>query len=107
MRLTSATLSDVWPDEPPLVPPPLRPSSSPSPTSARITHVVQGGATATEETVRLRALIDAMDREMTQRTHLFGVILIAMIVILVQRMRRLEQRLVMQTMGAHPHGHWW
>ena len=95
MRLTSATLDEVWPtsvmdDQAVAV-------------SARVSHVVS----QENDVVRLHAVIDSLHQEMIQRTHILIAVIVILTLILMQRIGRLEQRMMIQAMGVPPQHPWW
>lgn len=94
MSRTSAIFTEVWPPT----------QTPPTAVSARIAHVVNREE---GEPSHVRVLLDAMHQEMTQRTHLFIVVLMVITVVMMQRIRRLEHRLMVHSMGALPPRHWW
>lgn len=94
MRLTSATLDDVWPTS--------AMDDQTTTVSARVSHVV-----SQENESRLHAVMDSMHQEMTQRTHIFIAVIVVLTLLLMQRMGRLEQRLMIQAMGVPPQRPWW
>ena len=91
MSLTSARFTEVWPSSPP----------TQSAVSARVSHVVNRDASD------VQAVLDEMQREMTHRTHMFVIVLIVITIVLMQRIGRLEQRLMIHSMGVPPPRHWW
>lgn len=95
MRLTSATIDDVWPN-------PVMDDRATA-VSARVSHVVSQENDAS----RLHAVIDSMHQEMTQRTHIFIAVIVILTLLLMQRIGRLEQRLMIQAMGVPPQRPWW
>lgn len=52
-------------------------------------------------------MLNELHQEMTHRTHMFIVVLIVITVVLMQRIGRLEQRIMIHSMGVSPHRHWW
>lgn len=90
MRQTSAALNDVWPE-----------SASPTAVSARVSHVVQ------DDVVDLNAVIREMHTEMMQRTKIFVIAIVVVALVLMQRINRLEQKLMMHSFGADPRRRWW
>ena len=93
MSVTSARFAEVWPSSTP----------TENSVSARVSHVVNRDVPAYDA----NAVLGEMHREMTHRTHMFIVVLIVVTVVLMQRIGRLEQRLMIQSVGASPHRHWW
>lgn len=96
MRLTSATIDDVWPT--PAV------DDRATAVSARVSHVV---VPRESEASHLHAAIESMHQEMTQRTHIFIAVIIVLTLLFMQRVGRLEQRLMIQAMGVPPQRPWW
>lgn len=93
MSLTSARFEEVWPSPTPI----------PNAVSARVAHVVNRDVPP----IDIQAVLNEMHREMTQRTHMFIIVLILITVALMQRIGRLEQRLMIHSMGVSPPRHWW
>lgn len=52
-------------------------------------------------------MLNELHEEMTRRTQMFVVVLIVITVVLMQRIGRLEQRLMIHSMGVSPPRHWW
>ena len=92
MSLTSARFSDVWPSS----------AEQPPSVSARAAHVAETEGTPSS----VYDLLNEMHRDMTQRTHVLVIIIIVLTVMFMQRIGRLEQRLMIQSIGAPP-PHWW
>ena len=93
MSLTSARFTEVWPSSTP-------PEDA---VSARVAHVVPRDVPSSD----VQTLLNEMQQEMTTRTHMFVVVLIVITVVLMQRIGRLEQRLMIHSMGVSPPRHWW
>ena len=93
MSVTSATFAEVWP------------SSTPThnAVSARVAHVVNRDIPSSD----VQAVMNEMHQEIANRTHMFLVVLIVITVVFMQRIGRLEQRLMIHSMGASPPRHWW
>jgi len=93
MSLTSARFAEVWPSS----------TSSHNAVSARVAHVVNRDLPPSD----IQAVLDEMYQEMTHRTNMFIVVLIVITIVLVHRIGRLEQRLMVHSMGASLPCHWW
>lgn len=93
MGLTSARFNEVWP------------SSTPTQTavSARVAHVVNRDTLSTD----VHTMLNELQQEMTHRTHMFLIVLIVITVVFMQRIGRLEQRLMIHSMGVSSPRHWW
>lgn len=96
MRLTSATLDDVWPD-------PVMGDDQAVAVSARVSHVVS----QENDVARLHAVIDSLHQEMTQRARIFIAVIVVLTLLLMRRIGRLEQRVMIQAMGVPPQRPWW
>lgn len=92
MTLTSADFTDVWPVTP-----------QPSVSARTLTPVVNEDV----DTHRLQLMVDAMQHDFEQRTHMFIVTLVVTTMFLLHRIGRLRQRIMIQTLGADPRRHWW
>lgn len=101
MSVTRATLSDVWPGD-------ERPPPSPL-VSARVAHVVSSPRVEQDEgdAMHLRLTVQALHRETTQRMQMIVVALAVFVLAVMQRLGRLEQRLLIHSMAGAPHPHWW
>tara|TARA_B110001450_G_scaffold185665_1_gene173700 strand:- start:17494 stop:17775 length:282 start_codon:yes stop_codon:yes gene_type:complete len=93
MSLTSTKFEEVWPSFP-----------TPSIVSARVVNDVDERK---ELPPHIHILVDGLNREMMQRTNMFAVVLIVITVLLLQRIGRLERRLMIQTIGASLPNNWW
>ena len=93
MSLTSARFTEVWPSSTP----------TDNTVSARVAHVVHRDIPSSD----VQTMLNELHEEMTRRTQMFVVVLIVITVVLMQRIGRLEQRLMIHSMGVSPPRHWW